>query len=219
MRMYRKALLGIACLLGIGLLAGVAVSQDASTTEKPDRITLQIQRMTRTLELTEAQQNMVRVILEEKQPKIDALEEQIKQIRKEMDDAVTNVLTDEQKAKREKMETARRARGEGAGAGAGFQGARRGEGAGPQGAAPMRALEQLNLTDEQKAKIDEIMKNRPQNMREEIMKVLTEEQKEQWEKMRSQAAERGRGAGPQGEGRGGRGGRGAGGGGGRAAQE
>lgn len=211
MRMYQKALLGIVCLLGIGLLAGVAVSQDASTTEKPDKITLQIERLTKDLELTETQQNMVRVILEEKQPKIDALEEQIKQLRKEMDNSITSVLTDEQKAKKEKLDAARRARVDRAG----FRGAGRGEGPGPQEGAPMRALEQLNLTDEQKAKIDEIVKNRPQNMREEIMKVLTPEQQEKWKELRAQAAERRAGAGPQGEGRA----RGGHGGGGRAAQE
>lgn len=51
-------------------------------------------------------------------------------------------------------------------------------------------LNHLDLTDEQKVKIDEIMKSPSGNPREEIMKVLTEEQIKQLQELRPNVQER-----------------------------
>ncbi|MFH1740856.1 MAG: hypothetical protein ABIH23_17755 [bacterium] len=165
----------IMAILGIGLLSATSWAQDAPV--PPDqRITKQIERMTKTLDLTETQQKMMRVILEEKLPKTAALRQQLKDLQEETEKAIDGVLTDEQREKRSKSRPDR------AGAQRGIrpgQAARDAQGA-RAGAGLMGMLRDMNLSDDQKAQIREILKNRPENPRAAIQGVLTEEQKAQW---------------------------------------
>ena len=190
------------CVLGTGVLIVAAWAQEASppanVSPAEKRIAERVGRMTEGLNLTEDQQQKVKAILQDKSRRLEELREQLRGLEREMNEAIDAVLTEEQMAKniRPPLDAREREPGE---FGRGVPGTRF---AGP---GPMARLRGLDLAEEQRDKIREILRSRPENPREAVAQVLTDEQKErlkayqppffQWG--RPPRGERGRFGGPE----------------------
>lgn len=164
-------------LFAIGIVAGTSWGQESP--EPPDppaleqKIEKRVERMTEVLELTETQQKMAQIILEDNMTKAQELREQLREIEENTHEAITGILTDEQKEKFAE----RRPRGMRAGP------PPHARGMGPRHEGrPERAfmmLRHLDLSGEQKDDIKEILESKPENPREAIVDILTEEQEQQ----------------------------------------
>lgn len=190
-----------------GLLAVATWSwaQDTDAVKTPtleERIANQLERMTTRLDLTDEQKVQVEVILKKDLAEIVALQEKIRVLHEQMRAEIDTVLTDEQKAKRPDFKRGPRGprgplghfeRGGRGGFGHGMRGAGDcpvGAGLGPQfGARGILGL--LDLTDEQKTQIREILKDRPADCLEAIKAVLTPEQIQKLEEFKNAKPGRG----------------------------
>ena len=171
MRFNRVLPLLVVSLVGLGMLGSMAWSQK-SPVPVQEKITKRIERMTKALDLTETQQKMMRIILEEKLPKIEALQTQMRELKKETETAVDGVLTEDQREKKAELKPDKSE----------FRrGSRMGRpGRGHFGESGLKGmLRGLDLTEDQKTQIKEVLKDKPENPREAIQNILTEEQKEQ----------------------------------------
>lgn len=87
-----------ALVLAGGLVTAPAWADDGEKDHKPDPAA-RLEKLTKKLSLTEAQQAKIRPILEEKVKKMQALHEQMKTVRTQSMDQIEAELTEEQKVK------------------------------------------------------------------------------------------------------------------------
>ena len=89
-------------VLAGGLVSPPAWADDDDKSHRPDPAA-RLEKMSKTLSLTEAQQAKIRPILEEKAKKIQSLHEQMKALRLEARAKIEAELTEDQKAKFREM--------------------------------------------------------------------------------------------------------------------
>ncbi len=202
--MKTRLVFGIA-IAGLLAVATWSWAQDTDAVKTPtleERIANQLERMTTRLELTDEQKVQIEAILKKDLEEIVALQEKIRVLHEQMRTEIDGVLTDEQKAQRPDFSGV--PRGPRGPLGHFERGGRGGFGYRMRGTqdCPVSAsaflhigargiLGQLDLTDEQKIQIREILKDRPADCLEAIKAVLTPEQIEKLDELKDARPGRG----------------------------
>ena len=186
-------------LFGVAVLAVVAWAQDVPAPDKdppPEKsVADRAERVTRGLDLNRAQQERIEKVLRDRSAKVDELRRRQRGPERGTKEAVDTIMAEEQDPRDVRRRATRRdvprerERGE-------F--GHRGPGGRFGGFGPMARLRGMDLTDDQRAKIQDIIRSSPpENRREAIAKVLTDEQKERVRSQRGfEPGRRGRVAGP-----------------------